>query len=72
MAQPASAITIEIDYRFDSNGFFSDPLRRERIEAAALDLAGRLSDNLTALSASGANSWTARFANPGEGLREGF
>lgn len=70
VAQP----TIVIDYSFDTNNFFGtsvapDVLRRTALETAALRLSSRLADNLTAITPSGQNTWTADFANPATGLQ---
>lgn len=64
----ASALTIELDYRFD-RGFFSAPdgsplvQRRTALEAAALPFAALL-DSLAAIAPGNGNSWTATFRHP--------
>lgn len=66
-ASQASAIDIQFDYSFDTQGFFSAPERRNTLEAAALVFEARLTDNLTAITPGGGNSWSARFTHPGTG-----
>jgi hypothetical protein len=45
------AFNIQIDYRFDSQGFFNDPTRRATLEAAANIWESYLNDNFAALPA---------------------
>jgi hypothetical protein len=61
------AITINIDYRFDSAGFFGDPARQAILQQAADTLGSRLDDSLTAIVPSGANTWQAQFTDPATG-----
>jgi hypothetical protein len=61
------AITIQIDYRFDSLGFFNDPARRIILQTAADTIAARLNDSLTAIVPAGADTWSASFSEPDNG-----
>ncbi|HKS36717.1 MAG TPA: matrixin family metalloprotease [Verrucomicrobiae bacterium] len=65
-------VTFQFDYSLDANNFFSGPNigRRTSLEAAATALQSRLADNLSGISPSGGNSWTAVFANPATGTQE--
>ncbi len=42
-------ITIQFDYRFDSNNFFGDPNRKAALEAAEVEIGSRLTDHLVAI-----------------------
>lgn len=69
-----SAFNIQIDYSFDSNGFFGagnpsggsagGALARGAIEAAAGFFSAILDDDFDAIIPSGSNSWTAQTLNP--------
>ena len=61
------AVTLQFDYRFDTTDFFGDPARRAALEQAGADLTSRLDSDLSAIAPGGANTWTARFFNPGTG-----
>ena len=63
------AITINLDYRFDSAGFFNDPARQATLQLAADTLGSRLNDSLTAIVPSGGNTWQAQFTDPGTGVQ---
>ncbi len=64
IGQTTSAITINLDYSFDSNNFFSDTSRRDVMDAAASYFETRLTDNLSAITSSDSNTMTARFYDP--------
>lgn len=66
LAQQASAIAIEFDYRYDTNGLFSDPQRRATLEAAGNAYA-RFTDHLTAITPGGANAWSVSITRPDGG-----
>ncbi|HEV8061049.1 MAG TPA: matrixin family metalloprotease [Gemmataceae bacterium] len=57
-------ITIDLDYRFDTSGFFNDPARQAILQFAANTLASRLNDSLSAIDPTGQNTWDAQFPNP--------
>ncbi len=61
-----AALQIQFDYRFDTNGFFNDPVRRATLEHAGRDVAHRLNAtiDLAPIVPSGSNSWTATTFNP--------
>ena len=61
------AVTVQIDYSFDTNGFFADPLRRAVLQQAVNDVAAGLNANLPALTPGGGNTWDASFFNPATG-----
>lgn len=58
------AVTIRLDYRFDTSGFFDDPQRRQALERAAAHIGSMLNDPLQAIVPSGGNTWNASFFNP--------
>ena len=61
------AIAIQIDYSFDTGGFFNDPVRRAILQQAANDVAARLDTFLPAITPSGGNTWSATFFHPSTG-----
>jgi len=64
--QPASALSISFDYSYDTSGFFS-AARRTVLNDAAQFFDSHLGDNLTAITSSGPNDFTAKFADPSTG-----
>ena len=71
-AQPAGAFTIDIDYFYDDsinggNDFFAAASSRSAMSAAASFFEGIISDDLGAITSTGANSFDARFTNPRTG-----
>ncbi|HJZ59256.1 MAG TPA: FG-GAP-like repeat-containing protein, partial [Gemmataceae bacterium] len=61
------ALTIQIDYSFDTAGFFNDPARRAVLQQAADDLAAHIGTPLPAITPGGGNTWTEAFFNPATG-----
>ena len=61
-----AALQIEFDYRYDVEGFFDDPLRRESL-AAAGRLVNRYVDDLDAVIPSEGNSSLALVNDPATG-----
>ena len=61
------ALVFQIDYSFDTQGFFNDPVRRAVLQQAADSIGAHLDGNLPALIAGGGNTWDARFFNPATG-----
>jgi hypothetical protein len=62
------AITIVLDYTFDSrNRFFDTPEKRGALEAAADFFERSFTDRLEAIVPTDANQWIARFINPSGG-----
>jgi hypothetical protein len=57
-------LVIQFDYSLDTQGFFSDPVRRDRMEQAAAMF--RFADVLAPISPGGANQWSVRLTHPGE------
>ncbi|WP_432798307.1 PEP-CTERM sorting domain-containing protein [Poriferisphaera sp. WC338] len=63
---PANAIDINFDYRFDTQGMFSDPTRRAALEAAAT-VYDRFTDNLLAINPDAQNTWSLSINRPDGG-----
>lgn len=61
------SVSIDIDYSFDSQGYFDDPVRRAAIEDVAAEISSRLNDSFDAITPSGSNTWTPTFFHPGTG-----
>jgi len=67
----SSAMTIELDYTYDTTGFFTDnPAARNTLEAVAQVFSQNISDTLSALIPQGANSWELRFTRPDTGVND--
>ncbi|MBN9523374.1 VCBS repeat-containing protein [bacterium] len=66
-ARDVPAFAVQIDYSFDTAGFFADPARRAVLQRAVDDVAAQLNTNLPALAPGGGNSWEATFFNPASG-----
>ncbi len=64
---PAQAVLIQFDYSYDSNGFFSDPVRRGVLEAAGNYFSSLLADDLAAITSNSSNTFTAIFNDPSSG-----
>jgi hypothetical protein len=60
----APAITIKIDYTYDTGFFTQHADRQTLLQNAAFILASRMNDNLSAIAPSGTDTWTASFPNP--------
>lgn len=65
-AQAEANIDIQFDYSYDSSGFFSDASHQSALNAAASLFESRFSDQLTAITSSGPNSFNTVFFNPGD------
>jgi hypothetical protein len=63
-AREADALTIEIDYSYDTSGFFADPARREALSFAASYYAA-FADALALIAPGNGDTWTVYFNNPG-------
>ena len=61
------AVTVQLDYSFDTFGFFADPVRRAVLERAVNDVASGLDAPLSALTPGNGNTWDATFFNPATG-----
>jgi hypothetical protein len=67
VASPASAVTFQFRYDYDSNGFFGTAMSPTPARTA-LEFAGRafsaFADTLAPIAPGGNDSWTAQFFNP--------
>lgn len=63
-AQAQANIDIQFDYTYDTSGFFSDASHQSALNAAANLFESRFSDQLTAITSSGPDSFNAAFFNP--------
>lgn len=69
-ATSVTAITIKVDYTYDSNNFFNTPEKRAALEAVASFYGNLLNDNLLEINQAafgGGVSWEADFTHPGTG-----
>ncbi len=66
-SQPVSAINIQFDYSFDSNGFFDTQAKKDVLSTAGSFFSNLIVDDLTAITSGGANHFNAVFSNPGNG-----
>ena len=66
----AHALNIDIDYSYDTQGFFSAQARRDTLEAAANFFESVLTDDLDAITPSGGNTWSTVFLHPGTGAQQ--
>lgn len=66
---PAHAISFEVGYSYDTNGFFGSAgsSQRTTFEAALGVYASLIDQSLNAITPSGFNTWTARFWDPSSG-----
>ncbi len=61
------AISIQLDYSYDSLGFFTaNPAARTVLQEAAAAIGGELNNTLAAIEPSGQNTWTATTFNPSD------
>ncbi len=67
-ATQADAITLQLDYSYDSNNFFDTALKRTVMNSAASYFGSRINDSLGAIQSAGGDSFTAGFFDPGTGL----
>lgn len=65
-ARAEANIDIQFDYTYDSSGFLSDGGRQAALNAAATLFESRFSDQLTAITSSGSNSFDTSFFNPSD------
>jgi hypothetical protein len=66
-AREVPAVAVQLDYSFDSNGFFNDPSRRAILQQAVNDVAANLNANLPGILPGGGNTWSETFYNPANG-----
>lgn len=62
-----AGLRFEFDYRFDENGYFDDPARRDALEAAGR-FVNRYVDQLDAVIPEGENGWDSFFTRPDTGV----
>lgn len=62
-----SALTIMIDYSYDTNNFFDTQEKRDLFQSVANEYAVRIVDDLAAIKPSGSNTWSAQFTSPSTG-----
>ncbi len=67
-ARENPSLTIQLDYTYDTSGFFSDPNRRSILQSAADNLAARIGTTLTAITpnAGVGDTWTLTTFNPAD------
>ncbi len=67
--QPLAALTIKIDYTYDTGNFFSTPERKAAIEGVAKFFGDLIQDNLLRIDAADfpSASWTANLTHPATG-----
>jgi|GEM_PF-714034 len=68
-AREVPAITIQLDYSYDTSGFFNNPAARAVMQQAATDIGNTLTANLAAITPSGSNTWSATFFDPSTGAQ---
>jgi hypothetical protein len=61
------ALAIQLDYSYDTAGFFADPVRRAVLQQAANDLGAPITTSLAAIIPGGTNTWTQTFIDPSTG-----
>jgi hypothetical protein len=69
-AERADAIFFHFDYIYDSNNFFNTQAKKDLLEQKVASYFTPFTDNLTAITPSGSNTWTAKFTHPGTGLEQ--
>lgn len=63
----ASGLELVVDYTYDSQDFFSDPIRREAMEAAAARYSRVITSTLLAVTPERNGGWRINFEHPGTG-----
>lgn len=63
----APSVTVRIDYSLDANNFFDTPEKRNILQSALDEVVTGFTDDLSALSADGINTYTVSFTNPSTG-----
>jgi len=61
------AVTVSIDYSYDSHGFFDSVERRDSLQSALDSVVSQLSDTLQSISPRKRNNWRAHFIDPSTG-----
>ncbi|MEO2026428.1 MAG: GEVED domain-containing protein [Fuerstiella sp.] len=60
-------LNITYNYSLDSSRFFNDQSRRDVLEEVATIFESRITDDLTAITPGGLNTWIAEFSSPSTG-----
>ncbi|MEZ6124661.1 MAG: GEVED domain-containing protein [Planctomycetaceae bacterium] len=68
-ARQLLTFNIVLDYTYDTSGFFNDQARRDVLEEVASVYESRITDDFTAITPGGSDSWTAVFNNPSTGAQ---
>lgn len=63
----APAVSITLDYTYDTNDFFNTQAKKDLLQFVANDVARTLGDQLSAINPTGTNTWSANFTHPGTG-----
>ena len=61
------SVAVAVDYSYDADNFFNSQAKKDLMQAAANAFAAQLNDNLTAITPSGFNTWSAQFPDPATG-----
>ncbi|MDB5389405.1 MAG: Calx-beta protein [Planctomycetaceae bacterium] len=67
--QVPTALTIQIDYSYDTNQFFDTQAKKDLLQSVADMYSARITDDLLAINPSGNNTWNALFTNPATGTQ---
>src|SRR5688572_27991521 len=59
------SVTIQLNYDYDTHGFFASQARRDVVQLAAEVIARYLEDDLEAITPDASQSWVATFNHPG-------
>ncbi len=70
LASSSQALTIELRYDYDTQGFFNKAGSKEALRAVADFYEEILTDSLAAIVPSGLNTWTPNFTHPGTGANQ--
>ena len=61
------AVAVQLDYSYDTSGFFNDPTRRALLQQAVNNISAQIDANLPAIAAPAGSTWSATFFNPATG-----
>lgn len=64
-----AALTIQIDYTYDTNHFFDTQDKKDLLQSAADIFSARITDDLLAIDPHGSSTWNAVFTNPATGTQ---
>jgi hypothetical protein len=68
VAAQSEAITVQVDYSYDTNNFFDTQGKKDAIQAAANRFSNIITSSLLAVDASYGNDWRVGFSHPGTGV----